>query len=175
MRAAQRPQRAGGEIVDALAVEDHLTCGDVEQPQDRAADRRLAAAGLADQRQRLALRDVERHAVDGIDRAALRAEQAPWTAKVLLEVVDLEQRRVHAAPASLRRIVAGREVAGAPSLQRRRDLPAQIGRERAAAGEDAAGDALLQARHHARDFGEPVAVPSSEEPSRGTAPSRPCV
>ncbi|MCP1739905.1 hypothetical protein ABIF99_008403 [Bradyrhizobium japonicum] len=88
-------------VVDALTVEDHLARGDVEQPQDGAADRRLAAAGLADQRQRLALRDFERDTVDGIDIFGLAAEQALFDRKMLLEVVDLEQRRAHAAMAPL--------------------------------------------------------------------------
>ena len=43
--AAHGPQRAGGEVVDALAVEHHLAGGDVEQAQDAPADGGLAAAG----------------------------------------------------------------------------------------------------------------------------------
>ena len=50
-RAAQRPQRAGRQVVDALAVEHHLAGGVLEQPQDALADGRLAAARFADQRQ----------------------------------------------------------------------------------------------------------------------------
>ena len=50
-------------------------------------------------------------------------------------------------------------------------LPAQIGRERAAAGEHAARDALLQARHHARDLGKPR-LPCRSARSRASAPRR---
>ncbi|MGY4361227.1 hypothetical protein ACVW0J_007720 [Bradyrhizobium sp. i1.7.7] len=99
--AAHLAHRARMCVVDALAVEDHLARRDVEQPQDGTADRGLAAAGLADQRQRLALRDFERDTVDGIDIFGLAAEQALFDRKMLLEVVDLEQRRTHAAMAPL--------------------------------------------------------------------------
>jgi len=96
---AQRPQGAGREIIDPAAVEHDLSCGDLEQPQHRAADSGFAASGLADQRQCLALLDVERHAVHGIDDRPACAPQAPPQRKMLLEVVDLEQG-AHAASIS---------------------------------------------------------------------------
>ena len=96
---AQRTQGGGGEVVDAAAVEHHLTGRDVEQPQDRAPDRRLAAAALADERERLAARDREGDAVDRVDEGA-RTQQAAADPEVFLEIVDLEQRRAHAATAS---------------------------------------------------------------------------
>jgi hypothetical protein len=45
-----------------------------QQPHDRQIRHALAAAGLADEAQRLALLDVERHAVDGVDRALVGSE-----------------------------------------------------------------------------------------------------
>jgi hypothetical protein len=42
--SAQGPQGRRGEIIDALAVQDHLAGGDVEQAQDAAADRGFATA-----------------------------------------------------------------------------------------------------------------------------------
>ncbi len=98
--AAQRPKGAGGEIVDAASVEHDLSRGDLEQPQHRAADGGFAASGFADQRQRLALVDMERHAVDGVDEclAACAPKAAPQR-KILLETVDLEER-AHAATLS---------------------------------------------------------------------------
>ena len=171
MRRRSGPQCAGGEIVDALAVQDHLPAGDVEQAQDAAADRRFAASGFADQRQRLALVDGEGHAVDGIDRGRIRAEQARAHREVLLEIVDLEQRHGSCGRGLLRRVVAGREVARRLQFERRRRLPAQIGRERAAAGEHAARDALLQARHHARNLDEP-GLQCRRARSRASAPLR---
>ena len=99
--AAHAAQPPGRKIVDALAIQHHLAGGDVEQPQDGPADRRLAAAGLADERQRLAALDLKGHAVHRIDPVGLAAEQAAADRKMLLEVVDLEQRGAHAAAASL--------------------------------------------------------------------------
>ena len=94
------PQLPGRQVVDAPAVEHHLAVGDVEQPQDGLADRGLAAARLADQRQRLALADRERDAVDGVHVAAHGAEKAAGYGEVLLEVADLEEGRAHAVTAS---------------------------------------------------------------------------
>ena len=67
------------------------------------ADRRLAAARFADQRQGLALVDVERDAVDRIDDGRAAPPKKPAADReVLLEVVDLEQRRVAHAATRLR-------------------------------------------------------------------------
>src|SRR5262245_57196854 len=66
--AAQRAQWTGREVVYALAVEDDLPLGDVEQSQDRAANGGFAATGFANQRQRLAAFDVKRHAVHRTDQ-----------------------------------------------------------------------------------------------------------
>ncbi len=96
--AAQAP---GREVIDTLAIQHHLAGGDVEQPQDGPADRRLAAAGLADQRQRLAARDLKGHAVHRIDPFRSAAEQSATDREVLLEVVDLQEWSVHAAAACL--------------------------------------------------------------------------
>ena len=53
---------------DVDAVELDLARGRLEQPQQRAAEGRLAAAGLADEADRLAAADVE---VDAVDRLQL--------------------------------------------------------------------------------------------------------
>ena len=47
---------------------------------------------LADEPQRLARRNVERHAVDGVHLARHAREQAPDDRELLLEVPHLEQR-----------------------------------------------------------------------------------
>ena len=96
----ERPQCAGRQVVDALAVEDHLTGRDLEEAQDAAPDRRFSAARLADQRQRLAFLDLEGDTVHGIDGGRAHAERPGVNEEVLLEVVDLEERRGHAAIAS---------------------------------------------------------------------------
>ena len=98
----QRAQGGRGHVVDARAVQDHLAAGQPEQPQHRLADGGFAAARFAHQRQRLALRDVEGHAIHRIDIAGGAAEEAAAQREVLLEVVDLKYRGVHAASAPSR-------------------------------------------------------------------------
>ena len=53
------------EPADALAVDEHLSRGRLDQPVDHAQQRRLAAPGAADQREQLAGRDRERDVVHG--------------------------------------------------------------------------------------------------------------
>ena len=88
------------EMGDVLAVDPDGAAGGLQQFQQRAAHRRLAAAAFADQAQRLAAPDGERHTVDGIDMARNTAEHALVDRKVLLEVADLEESLGHAAPLS---------------------------------------------------------------------------
>ena len=60
--------------------------------QDRAARRRLAAAALADEAERLALADVKRHAVNGLHIGNFALEdQAGRHREVDLQVADLQQ------------------------------------------------------------------------------------
>ena len=56
-----------------------------------APGRRLAAAGLADQPQRLALADLEADAVDRLDVPDHAAKQAALDREVLLDVADVQQ------------------------------------------------------------------------------------
>ena len=62
--AAMCTERAATLVGDVLALELNRSGGRVEQPDDGAAECRLAAARLADQAQRLACLDIEVHAVD---------------------------------------------------------------------------------------------------------------
>ena len=71
----------------SLAVDLDRAGGRLDQAQDGAADRRLAAADFADQAQRLALADREADAVDGIDLADRAAQQALATGKCFLRSV----------------------------------------------------------------------------------------
>ena len=64
--------RAAREREHVFAAEPHLARRRLDQPQDAAAGRRLAAARLADQPERLALLDREAHVVDRRDRRAAR-------------------------------------------------------------------------------------------------------
>ena len=57
-----------GQVGDVLAVEaDHVPEVTGMQPRDAAGQRGLAAAGLADQPERLAAADGQRDPVDGLD------------------------------------------------------------------------------------------------------------
>ena len=65
------------QVRDVAALEDDLAAGRLEQPGEQPAGGRLAAAGLADQAERLARADVEVDAVDGLHRADLALQQSP--------------------------------------------------------------------------------------------------
>ena len=91
--AAQRPQPAGAELLDRLALEDDLAGRRLEQPDDRAAERRLAAARLADEAERLALLHGEADVVDRVHARDLALQHALPDREVLLDVPDLDKRR----------------------------------------------------------------------------------
>ena len=99
--------------VDVLAVERDAAAadrgrGDLDQPVERAQQRRLAAAGGADQRQHLALADRQRHLVD----------------RELLAVGDRDLLDPH--PFDLRRRAG--LARGAPGRRRRRPVPLPVRR-----------------------------------------------
>ena len=85
-RAANLPHRLFGKRQQVLALEKDLAAGDaarfLHQADDRKRRDRLAAARFADEPQRFALADLERHVVDGHDRAEHRAQ-----------VLDLQKER----------------------------------------------------------------------------------
>ena len=65
----------------------------LDQPQHQPAHRRLAAAGLADQRQRLAGLDNKTHAVDGVDMGGRPPEYRALRHETPGQILDLEQSR----------------------------------------------------------------------------------
>ena len=65
-----RDEDALGRGVDEAPADLDLARGRPLQPRDRAQRRGLAAAGRAEQREQLALRDLERDVLRGLDRAA---------------------------------------------------------------------------------------------------------
>src|SRR3546814_2709778 len=69
--APQRRQLARIQGRDVLALEPHLAAGRLDQPEDAASRRGLAAAGLADDPERFAGLEFEADAVDG-DRKSTR-------------------------------------------------------------------------------------------------------
>ena len=80
------------QLGQVLAVEDDLAGGRLVELQDRAAGRGLAAAGLADETEGLALLDLEGDAVDGLDGADLALEDdALGQREVHHQVVDFSR------------------------------------------------------------------------------------
>ena len=63
------PRSAAGTSLTTLAVEPDLAGARLLQPGDDAQQRRLAAAGRADEDDELAVRDVEVDVVEHLDRA----------------------------------------------------------------------------------------------------------
>ncbi len=101
--AAGFPHPSGGPVGDVLAVEQDGAAGGFEQPGDQAARGRLAAAGLADQPQRLAGSDREVDAVDGSYGPDLPLEDdALPEGEVLLQTAHFEE------------VLAGGAVGGLP-------------------------------------------------------------
>ena len=101
--------RGGVEAGNVFVFQPDRALGRLKQLQHRATDGGLAAAGLADETQRLAMFDPEAHAVHGIDMPPDPREDALVDRKMLLEAVHVEQRRagirrlgVHAVPPSRR-------------------------------------------------------------------------
>src|SRR5437763_11809408 len=75
---------------DVGAVDLDLARGRLDQAQDRAPDGGFAATGFADQRERFAGADRERHAVDRVDIAGGAAQKSLFDREMFLEAVDLE-------------------------------------------------------------------------------------
>ena len=71
--------------------------------------------------------------------------------------------------------MAGDDVARGLFFETRRNLTTEAGRQGAPPGKDAAVDPLLEAGHLPRNSASRLVAPVREEPSFGTAPSRPCV
>src|SRR5262249_36787670 len=171
----QRAPAPRRHVSDALSVEHHLPRGDVEQSENGAADRGLAATGFADQCQRFRLVNAERHTVDRVDPQPAGSQQAAAQGEMLLEIVDFEQDRAHAATVALAAKWPGAEWAGA--FPPRAGAP---GRPRARA--NAQRLAKTQPAMRWLRLGTApgisaslVCAAPSEEPSLGTALSRPRV
>ena len=81
---------------DVAAAEVHRARRRLVQPHEQTAERRLAAAGLADDAERLAAPNLERDAVDRVDDVAAAAERRAAHGEVLDEVACLDERLRHA-------------------------------------------------------------------------------
>src|SRR5215211_6900732 len=90
--ASERPELLLVELRDVLAVEDDPPGRRRVQPQDRAADGGLAAAGLADEPERLAAVDGQRDTVDSLDVSDVPVEhEAALDRKPDAQVVELDE------------------------------------------------------------------------------------
>jgi hypothetical protein len=88
--AAQGAQRRAGGCAHVLAAIDDLARVGLDQPQDRPARRRLAAAGLADDAEGLARADLEADAVDRAHGHGGGARQAAAGGEVLAQAAHGE-------------------------------------------------------------------------------------
>src|SRR5215207_2305437 len=95
--APKRGQLGAAERRHVLALEPHLARGRFDQAQDAAPGRRLAAARLADEPERLAGFELEADAVDGVHPFDVAREQAALHREALHERLDAQQRLRHAA------------------------------------------------------------------------------
>src|SRR5882672_4853868 len=90
--AAQRPQFSLAEVGDVTSVEKDAPGRRVVETQDRPADRRLAATGLADQPECLPAANRQRDVVDGANVAHVAVEKdATLDREVKLEVLELDE------------------------------------------------------------------------------------
>ena len=141
-----------------------------DQLEQRLADGRLAAARFADQRQRTAGRDVQRHAVDRAHVADRSLQDATADREMYLEVGNLEKGLARlevelgdgmAAPGRNRIAppVAAQRMARRHVPPGRRAIATEIRSVRAAFGEAAAIRHRSQRRHLAGDGGQAQAAP----------------
>src|SRR5262249_6102559 len=101
--APQRTELARTELLDLVALEDDYSVRRLEPPDDAAAERRLPAARLSDEPERLALGDRERDVVDGMHARHLTPKHALPDREILLDVLDVDERTAvdaHAAATS---------------------------------------------------------------------------
>ena len=95
--AAQRAQRAAGERRDDRCPRTRSRPGRLDQPQDAASGGRFAAAGFADEAQRLARGDLEADAVDRVHALDGAREQAALDREMLDQTGDFAAAVRHAA------------------------------------------------------------------------------
>ena len=142
--AAERPQLALAEVRDVLAVEHDRAGGRLVEAQDRAADRRLPAARLADEAERLAAPDRERDVVDRLHVADVAVEHdAALDREPDREVLELDER---APPVPCSRRPASRESRARLVRGHRVEARARRGRASTLARAAATSDVAATAR-----------------------------
>jgi hypothetical protein len=104
--AAPRAQRLRGQGDEIVAEEFDAARGRLDQAEQHAADRRLAAAGFADQAERLAQGDIETDIVDRAQQGDRPLEHDAAAHREVLGQAFDAQERVHGVPSSARRMQA---------------------------------------------------------------------
>src|SRR6266849_3288832 len=100
--AAIGPHLCPRELRDVATAEDDSARGRIEEAHDAARHRRLPAAGLADDTERLSLTNGEGDAVDRLHSGDLALEDDPARDReVLLQILDGEERFAGRAGATL--------------------------------------------------------------------------
>ena len=166
---AHREHFVAARLREVGALEQDLAVGRIVEAKHDAAERRFPAAGFADEAERLAGRDIERHLVDG-PHQLLRLEETAADRKELRDALQLQDgaarsdlrrsdRLVRACGRLLELVEFHRPMArGAMALfhfdERRRDR-AFIDREAAARSKPASLGRLEQVRRRAFDGLEP--------------------
>ena len=89
--AAELPQRRARAVGDVFAAKVNRAARRFVQAQQRAADRRFAAAAFADESQRFAGLDGERDVIHGVDVSHHALQQPLPHRKVLFQVADFQQ------------------------------------------------------------------------------------
>src|SRR5262249_25204069 len=93
--AARRPELTQRQREQVAALQPDLSGARLDEPEDQAARRGLAAAGLPDESQRLSRLEGEADPVHRADHATAAAEPAPAGLEPLGEALHLEQRAGH--------------------------------------------------------------------------------
>ncbi len=173
--AARRAQGSAAQPEHLASVQRHPARIRFLDPDDQLAQGCLPASRLADQAQRLARADRQRHARDGLYRVDLALEDRALGDGVLAhDIVDLEQgavaaRRLRGLRGGLDEdlglfgravdgVPAGEEMVGVVPRQPRLLLAALLGRPRTTGREAAAGGRIREIRGQTSDADECLAA-----------------
>ena len=171
--AAQCAQRRLS-LLDTLSAQANGASGRFDELQNGLADGGLSAAGLAHEGQGTACFDVERDRIHRAQEADGMLNQTAADREVHIEVAHLQQRRTPRnanrcrcrGTNGLRRQFPESMATHALAAEHapvRRNLAAKCDRMRTAGSEAATGQAAIQARHLARDRGQPPGITGARQ------------
>ena len=177
---ASRPCRARRR---SSPIEAALARGRLDQPQQQARQGRLAAAGFADDAQRLAGGQRQAHIVDGADRALAVARRRidPWTGPRASSSV----RHGMGIPAARQLAPSAQRTSGGPSARQRssargqrpaklQPAPRSAGRRHEAGNGRQAARRVPGAARRGREQAGGVGMARAGEAPRPPAPPRRC-